>query len=61
VNIGAVGQPRDGDTRATYGIFDTETLKITIHKKTYDILATQKLMCNKGLPSFLIERLSLGI
>ncbi|MEW6097249.1 MAG: metallophosphoesterase family protein [bacterium] len=60
VNVGAVGQPRDGDPRASFGIFDTDTMEIGIYRVSYDINKTQDLMRKEGLPEFLIERLAVG-
>ena len=60
VNPGSVGQPRDGDPRASYAIYDTEANSITLHRVEYAIDATQKLMAEAGLPRWLIERLSAG-
>lgn len=60
VNVGAVGQPRDGDPRASFGIFDTDTQEIKIYRLPYNIRKTQELMRKKNLPPILIERLALG-
>ncbi|MEW6607668.1 MAG: metallophosphoesterase family protein [bacterium] len=60
VNVGAVGQPRDGDPRASFGILDTNTNEITIHKIPYAIRKTQELMRKEVLPTLLIDRLSEG-
>jgi predicted phosphodiesterase len=58
VNVGSVGQPRDGDPRASYAIVDDEKMEIV--RVPYDIEAVQKKMRKAGLPSLLIERLSVG-
>jgi len=60
INPGSVGQPRDGDPRASYAIYDSEAMSITLHRVEYAIDATQKLMAEAGLPRWLIERLSAG-
>ena len=60
INPGGVGQPRDGDPRSSYAVYDTEASTITIHRVEYDIAATQKLMAAAGLPRWLIERLAMG-
>jgi diadenosine tetraphosphatase ApaH/serine/threonine PP2A family protein phosphatase len=60
LNSGSVGQPRDGDERASYGIYDSEAATFTLHRVEYDIAATQKLMEDAGLPDWLIERLAIG-
>ena len=60
LNPGSVGQPRDGDPRASYAIYDADAMSITLHRVEYAIDATQKLMAEAGLPRWLIERLSTG-
>jgi diadenosine tetraphosphatase ApaH/serine/threonine PP2A family protein phosphatase len=60
INPGGVGQPRDGDPRAAYAIYDTESETVTLHRVEYDIAATQRLMEEEGLPRWLIQRLALG-
>jgi predicted phosphodiesterase len=58
VNVGSVGQPRDGDPRASYAIVDDEKMEIV--RVPYDIEAVQDKMRKAGLPSLLIGRLSVG-
>jgi diadenosine tetraphosphatase ApaH/serine/threonine PP2A family protein phosphatase len=60
VNIGAVGQPRDGDNRACYLIYDDEERIAQLKRVSYDIKKTQKKMRKAKLPQFLIERLYYG-
>lgn len=60
VNVGAIGQPRDGDPRASFGIFDTESNEIEIYRVPYDINKIQELMRQEDLPNFLINRLASG-
>ena len=60
LNPGSVGQPRDGDKRASYGILDTDAGTFTLHRVEYEIAVTQRLMEEAGLPSWLIERLDIG-
>jgi diadenosine tetraphosphatase ApaH/serine/threonine PP2A family protein phosphatase len=60
INPGSVGQPRDGDPRASYAIYDSDAPSIGLHRVEYDIAATQKLMGEANLPRWLIERLSTG-
>jgi len=60
INPGGVGQPRDGDPRAAYAIYDTEARTVTVHRVEYDIAATQALMEAAGLPRRLIDRLAVG-
>ncbi|HEV2108011.1 MAG TPA: metallophosphoesterase, partial [Thermomicrobiales bacterium] len=61
INPGSVGQPRDRDPRAAYGIVDTDERTFTEHRVAYDIEETQQQMAEAGLPSMLGTRLSLGI
>ena len=60
INPGGVGQPRDGDPRAAYAIYDSEEDTVTHYRVTYDIAATQKKMRTHGLPEYLVERLDYG-
>lgn len=60
INPGSVGQPRDGDPRAAYAVYDTGAATVTLHRVEYDIAKTQKLMSDADLPQALIDRLSAG-
>jgi predicted phosphodiesterase len=60
LNPGSVGQPRDGDPRASYGIVDTGVATFTLRRVAYDIVATQRRMAEAGLPERLILRLAAG-
>jgi predicted phosphodiesterase len=60
INPGSVGQPRDGDPRASYALYDSDANTVTLHRVEYDIAATQKLMAEEGLPQWLIQRLATG-
>ena len=60
VNPGSVGQPRDGDPRASYAIYDSDDKVIWYHRVPYEIAATQQKMTDYGLPSRLASRLSHG-
>jgi predicted phosphodiesterase len=60
INIGAVGQPRDGDNRACYLIYDDEGKVARLKRVSYDIKKTQNKMKKAKLPQFLIERLYYG-
>jgi len=57
VNPGSVGQPRDENPRAAVGIYDSETLKLTIERVEYDIEAATSKILRAGLPEVLAERL----
>ena len=60
INCGSVGQPRDGNPKASYGIYDINSQKIVINRVSYPIYLTQKKIINAGLPEVLAERLSFG-
>jgi diadenosine tetraphosphatase ApaH/serine/threonine PP2A family protein phosphatase len=60
INPGAVGQPRDGDPRASYGIYDSEDGFFRLYRVPYDIRATQDKMVQAGLPLPLVMRLEVG-
>jgi predicted phosphodiesterase len=61
VNPGGVGQPRDGDSRAAYGILDSDEQRFTFYRVEYPIDVTQQKMRDAGLPEPLAARLELGI
>jgi len=60
INPGGVGQPRDGDPRASYAVYDSEQGVVSYYRVPYDIAATQKRMKEHGLPQRLIARLRYG-
>jgi diadenosine tetraphosphatase ApaH/serine/threonine PP2A family protein phosphatase len=60
INPGSVGQPRDGDPRAAYAIFDRDERTVECFRVPYAIESTQSLMEAAGLPPRLISRLSVG-
>lgn len=59
INVGSVGQPRDGDPRACYAVVDDKSVKLC--RVEYDIEKTQNKMRMYGLPLPLIERLARGV
>jgi diadenosine tetraphosphatase ApaH/serine/threonine PP2A family protein phosphatase len=60
VNVGSVGQPRDGDWRSAFVIYDTDESLISLHRLEYDIKTTQKKILDAGLPERLALRLERG-
>lgn len=60
INVGSVGQPRDGNPDSSYCIFDTDINEIQIKRISYDIPKTQNKIIKAGLPLFLAQRLSQG-
>jgi predicted phosphodiesterase len=60
VNPGSVGQPRDGDPRAAFAIWDQDRARIEFYRAEYDVERTQAKMKEARLPAYLIDRLSRG-
>lgn len=60
INVGAVGQPRDGNPMAVYCIYDPDLQRIELKRVAYPIALTQKKMIEAGLPDVLAKRLSIG-
>jgi diadenosine tetraphosphatase ApaH/serine/threonine PP2A family protein phosphatase len=61
VNPGSVGQPRDGDPRASAMILDTDTLTLEWRRVEYPVAQVQRLMLQANLPQRLITRLEFGL
>jgi diadenosine tetraphosphatase ApaH/serine/threonine PP2A family protein phosphatase len=59
-NIGSVGQPRDGDPRASYCIYDMGGQRMVNRRVEYDLKTTQQKIRDAGLPGMLGDRLELG-
>ncbi len=59
-NPGSVGQPRDGDPRAAYAVYDSDAGTLEWRRVPYSIEATQRKMREAGLPNPLIERIAMG-
>ena len=60
INCGAVGQPRDGDPRAAYGLLDTASRTLSLERVDYDVSAAQAKILAAGLPEVLAQRLAVG-
>jgi diadenosine tetraphosphatase ApaH/serine/threonine PP2A family protein phosphatase len=60
VNVGSVGQPRDGDPRAAYGVLDEEARTVTCYRVAYPVERAQARIRDAGLPEALTRRLALG-
>lgn len=60
INVGSVGQPRDGDWRASYAIYDLESRVVVFRRLEYDIMKTQQKIIDAGLPEMLASRLAEG-
>lgn len=60
INSGSVGQPRDGDWRAAYCIYDSEQRLVEQRRLPYDLQSAQKKIIQAGLPRLLADRLDVG-
>ena len=60
VNPGSVGQPRDGDPRAAYVLYDSGERMVSYCRAPYDVAAAQEKIRQAGLPPILADRLSVG-
>jgi diadenosine tetraphosphatase ApaH/serine/threonine PP2A family protein phosphatase len=60
VNCGSVGQPRDGDPRAAYGVLDTAARSLAVRRIPYNVGAAQAKIVAAGLPDVLAQRLAMG-
>ena len=60
INVGSVGQPRDGNWRAAYCVYDVEINLVQRLRVKYDLAAVQKKIIEAGLPRPLAERLAMG-
>ncbi|HNY90464.1 MAG TPA: metallophosphoesterase family protein [bacterium] len=60
INVGSVGQPRDGDPRACFALYDQQTGIVEFHRVEYDVQKTQQLMRTRRLPEMLALRLQFG-
>jgi diadenosine tetraphosphatase ApaH/serine/threonine PP2A family protein phosphatase len=58
--IGSVGQPRDGNPRAMYAVFDSSATKLTFHRVAYDHRAAARAVREAGLPEYFAQRLETG-
>lgn len=60
INVGSVGQPRDGDPRAAYVIYQTRTREVELRRVPYDYARTGEKIRQAGLPDRLARRLEVG-
>jgi predicted phosphodiesterase len=60
INPGAVGQPRDGDPRAAYALYDPGSRCVTYCREAYDVERVQEKMRRAALPEMLADRLAVG-
>jgi diadenosine tetraphosphatase ApaH/serine/threonine PP2A family protein phosphatase len=60
INVGSVGQPRDGNPQLSFGLFDTEAWHYENVRANYDIDKAALAIRSQGLPSTLASRLYQG-
>ncbi|MEP6917605.1 MAG: metallophosphoesterase family protein [Acidobacteriota bacterium] len=60
VNVGSVGQPRDGDPRAAFGIYESEARSVRLRRVAYSVEQAQRRIMQAGLPASLATRLAIG-
>jgi len=61
INVGSVGQPRDGDPKLAFGVFNSDKFEFTQIRLSYDIKSASRKIIDEGLPLRLAERLFDGI
>ncbi len=61
VNVGSVGQPRDGDPRACFALYYPKTNEVAFRRVEYDVKSAQHAIRAAGLPSFAASRLAKGL
>jgi diadenosine tetraphosphatase ApaH/serine/threonine PP2A family protein phosphatase len=61
INVGSIGQPRDGNPHLSYGILDTEAWSYENIRIPYDIRGAALAITSQGLPAVLAKRLSHGL
>ncbi|MGD1149312.1 MAG: metallophosphoesterase family protein [Thermoanaerobaculaceae bacterium] len=60
INPGSVGQPRDRDPRASYGMYDSDARRFTLYRVNYNVEAARRRILAAGLPHVLADRLLHG-
>ena len=60
INVGSVGQPRDGNNKAAFAVYFTDDAKVTLYRVEYDIKTTQQKIIDARLPQRLADRLAVG-
>ena len=61
VNPGSVGQPRDHDPRASWGLLDTDLMTFEVRRVRYDVESVARAILQAGLPNALADRLRYGV
>ena len=60
INVGSVGQPRDGDPRSAYAIYNLFSNEVELRRVAYDFRITQQKILDAGLPGRVAARLAVG-
>ena len=60
INVGSVGQPRDGDNRLSFAVFDSDSTVLEIVRLEYDITTARQKIIDSNLPEYLGDRLING-
>ncbi len=60
INVGSLGQPRDGNPEPAFAIYDAEAKTCQISRFQYDIRAAQEKIKAESLPTYLADRLEIG-
>ncbi len=61
INVGSIGQPRNGDNRLSFGVFDVDGSKYEHVVSEYDVESARQKIIDAGLPSYLGDRLLVGL
>ncbi len=61
INVGSVGQPRDGDARLSFGLYDTGLWKYSNIRVEYDAKIASNKIKSEGLPQTLADRILIGV
>lgn len=61
INVGSVGQPRDGNPQLSFAIYDTNRKTVEVKRLDYEIRSVQEKIVKAGLPRILADRLSIGM
>lgn len=61
INVGSVGQPRDGNSNAAYAVYDDKLKSVNINRVAYNVESAAEKIIDAGLPNFLSSRLTAGI
>jgi diadenosine tetraphosphatase ApaH/serine/threonine PP2A family protein phosphatase len=60
INPGSVGQPRDGDWRAAFAVWDVDRRFVELHRVEYAVAKAQEKIRQAGWPPYLADRLAQG-